>query len=235
MRTNTYTNTLTSTLLRVAVPTAALALLLTGCGPDDTSVTGNGTAAPSAAASSGKSFHSAAPAPSDAPSAPATAPTDPNSAAPGGDLPGALAAGAQAKGVFNDSTAGDISLSIGPVKVVKGDIADLASFDLKPDQTAGKTPYYVTVSYTHEGGNGIFEPYFNLQLRAMVDAQTQASKIDLIGAFSKCASDVPQGGANFVKGQTEHECAVYLAPTATPVKYVLWMNKDNTPLTWKAN
>ncbi|MFF7634632.1 hypothetical protein ACFZB9_15955 [Kitasatospora sp. NPDC008050] len=232
----------TTTLLRAAVPTAAaLTLLLTGCGPDETTATGSTTSAPATAAST-PAFHpgsSTAPsgaAPTGAPTSPATPSASKSAAAPAGDaFPGALAAGAQANGVFTDHQQGDISLAIGPVKIVKGDIADLAKFDLKPDQTTGKTPYYVSVSYTHTGGNGIFEPYFNLQLRAMLDAQTQAPKLDLLSSFPKCSSDVPVGGANFVKGQTEHECAVYLAPSDKPIKYILWMNKDNTSLAWKAS
>ncbi|GAB2700821.1 hypothetical protein [Kitasatospora kifunensis] len=230
----------TTTLLRAAVPTtAALTLLLTGCGPDETTATGSTTTAPAtAAATTAPTSHPTTAAPSDrVPSAAPTATKAAPSSQPGGGdaFPGALAAGAQANGVFTDHQQGDISLAIGPVKVVKGDISDLAKFDLKPDQTAGKTPYYVSVSYTHTGGNGIFEPYFNIQLRAMLDAQTQAPKLDLLSSFPKCSSDVPVGGANFVKGQTEHECAVYLAPSDKPIKYVLWMNKDNTPLAWKAS
>ncbi|WP_327066280.1 hypothetical protein OG500_10620 [Kitasatospora sp. NBC_01250] len=228
----------TTTLLRAAVPTAAaLTLLLTGCGPDETTATGSTTSAPATATSAPASHPAVATpkSPTGAPSSLTTASASKSAAAPAGDaFPGALAAGAQANGVFTDHQQGDISLAIGPVKVVKGDIADLAKFDLKPDQTAGKTPYYVSVSYTHTGGNGIFEPYFNLQLRAMLDAQNQAPKLDLLSSFPKCSSDVPVGGANFVKGQTEHECAVYLAPSDKPITYILWMNKDNTPLAWKA-
>ncbi|MFE0463650.1 hypothetical protein ACFW1A_30805 [Kitasatospora sp. NPDC058965] len=220
----------TQYFLRAAVPaTAALALLLTGCGPDETD--GNAAKpAPSGSATGGFGGGQSAD-----PATPAARPsaTSAPSAAAGAGFPGALAPSAQAKGVFTDHQKGDISLAIGPVKVVKGNAADLAKF-FKPEELTGKTPYYVTVAYTHTGGSGLYEPYFNLQLRAMVSDQDQATKADLIGAFPQCQSDVPQGGKDFVQGQTEHECAVYLAPSDKPVQYVLWMNKDNKPLAWKA-
>ncbi|WP_344442041.1 hypothetical protein [Kitasatospora nipponensis] len=229
----------TSTLLRAAVPAAALALLLTGCGPDETPApAGASSAAPSAAASSAAPSKSAA-APSKGGAAPSTSAgaSAPASSAPGGPGAGfaaALAPSAQAQGVYSDHQKGDISLTIGPVKVVKGDVADLAKF-AKAADLAGKTPYYVSVSYTHTGGNGLFEPYFNAQLRAMVSDTDQAPKIDLLSGFPQCQSDVPKGGADFVKGQTEHECAIYLAPSDKPLKYVLWVNKSGAPLAWKAS
>ncbi|MER7849233.1 hypothetical protein ABTZ03_35430 [Kitasatospora sp. NPDC096077] len=217
-----------ATALRTAaVPAAvALALVLTGCGPDNsdgpagaaTTTAAPATAPPSTAGSALPGITAA----------PTTAtPTAPSRFAD------ALAPTATAKGTFADHEKGDISLTIGPVKVAKGDIADLAKF-LKPEDMAGKTPYYVHVTYTHTGGNGIFEPYFNLRLHAMTGDTAQARKVDLLSAFPTCESDVPQGGKDFVKGQSDHECAVYLAPSDKPVQYIAWLDKDDKPLAWKA-
>lgn len=227
----------TDLLLRAAVPTtAALALLLSACGPDQ-SGTDAPVAGPSSGASAAGSTGTSAPTVTSSASAPAQtgSSSSPSSGATGGSrFAGALAVGAKAPGTYPDNEKGDISLSIGPTSVVKGDIADLARF-LKPEDMAGKTPYYVNVTYTHTGGNGIFEPFFNRQLRAMVSDTAQARKVDLLSSFPKCESDVPQGGKDFVKGQSEHECAIYLAPADKPLTYVLWIDKDGKPLAWKAS
>ncbi|MFD8781693.1 hypothetical protein [Kitasatospora sp. NPDC059599] len=222
-----------SVLRSAAIPAAAaLALLLTACGPDNsdnptgatptgaapTTTVSPGTASPSTAATALPTITAAAP---------TATPTAPSRFAD------ALPPTGTANGTFTDSQKGDISLSIGPTSVVKGDITDLADF-LKPEDMAGKTPYYVRVTYTHTGGNGIYEPYFNLRLRAMVSDTAQARKVDLLSAFPKCESDVPHGGKDFVKGQSDHECAIYLAPADKPLQYLVWLDKDNKPLAWKA-
>ncbi|MFJ9773974.1 hypothetical protein ACIRVF_22510 [Kitasatospora sp. NPDC101157] len=233
----------TDLLLRAAVPmTAALALTLTACGPDQEGGGGSAGASPAAGsgATSGAGFGgrpdgSGTSAPSVTASASTPAEASPSPSAPvGGRFPGALAVGTKAQGTYPDHEKGDISVSIGPTSVVKGDIGDLARF-LKPEDTAGRTPYYVNVTYTHTGGNGIYEPYFNRQLRAMVSDTVQARKVDLLSSFPKCESDVPHGGKDFVKGQSEHECAIYLAPSDKPLTYLLWIDKDGTPLAWKTN
>ncbi|MEU8926926.1 hypothetical protein AB0D10_39420 [Kitasatospora sp. NPDC048545] len=223
-----------SVLRSAAIPAAAaLALLLTACGPDNsdnpagaastgaapTTTVSPGTASPSTAATALPTITAAAP---------TATPTAPSRFAD------ALPPAGTANGTFTDSQKGDISLSIGPTSVVKGDIADLADF-LKPEDMAGKTPYYVRVTYTHTGGNGIYEPYFNLRLRAMVSDTAQARKVDLLSAFPKCESDVPHGGKDFVKGQSDHECAIYLAPADKPLQYLVWLDKDNKPLAWKTS
>ncbi|MET8628664.1 hypothetical protein ABZW30_33805 [Kitasatospora sp. NPDC004669] len=237
----------TTFLLRAVVPTtAALALMLTACGPDQSGGDSAGTApssAPasaSAASSPGADFggrtdgtSTSAPTITASTSVPSPAGSSPG-ATTGSRFPGALAVGAKAQGTYTDHEKGDISVGIALTGVVKGDVADLAKF-FKPDELAGKTPYYVNVTYTHTGGNGIYEPYFNLQLRAMVSDTDQARKVDLLSAFPKCESDVPQGGKDFVKGQSEHECAIYLAPADKPLTYLLWIDKSGTPLAWKAS
>ncbi|MFH8385471.1 hypothetical protein ACH4E7_31815 [Kitasatospora sp. NPDC018058] len=232
--------------LRAALPTtAALALMLTACGPDQSGGDAAGTtpssapASASAASSPGTGFggrtdtSTSAPTITASTSVPTQAGSSPG-ATTGSRFPDALAVGAKAQGTFADHEKGDISVGIAMTGVVKGDSADLAKF-LKPEDLAGKTPYYVNVTYTHTGGNGIFEPYFNLQLRAMVSDTDQARKVDLLSAFPKCESDVPQGGKDFVKGQSEHECAIYLAPADKPLTYLLWIDKSGTPLAWKAS
>ncbi|MFJ9846013.1 hypothetical protein ACIRYZ_37340 [Kitasatospora sp. NPDC101155] len=235
----------TTFLLRAAVPTtAALALMLTACGPDQSGGDAAGTGPSSAPASAGASSSpgadfggrtdgtsTSAPTITASTSVPTQAGSSPSAAGVG--FPGALAVGAKAQGTYTDHEKGDISVDIAMTGVVKGDSADLAKF-LKPEDLAGKTPYYVNVTYTHTGGNGIFEPYFNLQLRAMVSDTDQARKVDLLSAFPKCESDVPQGGKDFVKGQSEHECAIYLAPADKPLTYLLWIDKSGKPLAWKA-
>ncbi|MFD5467971.1 hypothetical protein ACFWIQ_34940 [Kitasatospora sp. NPDC127059] len=220
-----------ATALRTtAIPAAAaLALLLTACGPDNSD--GPVSAAPTATAATGPNTAPPSTAATAAPSITAAAPTATPSAP--SRFAGALAPATTAKGTYTDSEKGDISVTIGPTSAVKGDIADLAKF-LKPEDMTGKTPYYVSVTYTHTGGNGIYEPYFNRRLRAMISDTAQARKVDLLSAFPKCESDVPQGGKDFVKGQSEHECAIYLAPADQPLKYVLWLDKDDKPLAWKA-
>ncbi|MFI9365871.1 hypothetical protein ACIG5E_33190 [Kitasatospora sp. NPDC053057] len=227
----------TDLLLRAAVPTtAALVLLLSACGPDQSGADAP-AAGPSSAASAGSTTGTTAPAVTPSASAPAQAGSSASpspSATAGGRFQSALAVGAKAQGTYPDNEKGDISLSISPTSVVKGDIGDLAKF-LKPEDMAGKTPYYVNVTYTHTGGNGIFEPYFNRQLRAMVSDTAQARKVDLLSSFPKCESDVPQGGKDFVKGQSEHECAIYLAPADKPLTYLLWIDKDGKPLAWKTS
>ncbi|MFF2146379.1 hypothetical protein [Kitasatospora sp. NPDC058190] len=236
----------TTYLLRAAVPTtAALALMLTACGPDQSGGDAAGTGPSSAPASAGApsspsadfggrtdATSTSAPTITASTSAPTQAGSSPSATSAG--FPGALAVGAKAQGTYTDHEKGDISVGIAMTGVVKGDASDLAKF-LKPEDLAGKTPYYVNVTYTHTGGNGIFEPYFNLQLRAMVSDTDQARKVDLLSAFPKCESDVPQGGKDFVKGQSEHECAIYLAPADKPLTYLLWIDKSGTPLAWKAS
>ncbi|MFE3875805.1 hypothetical protein ACFXPX_15585 [Kitasatospora sp. NPDC059146] len=224
----------TDLLLRSAVPaTAALALLLSACGPDQGGADAP-VAGPSSAASAGGTAGTAAPSVTSAASDPAQPGSSPSqSAVAGGRFAGAPAVGAKAQGTYHDGDKGDISLSIAPTSVVKGDIGDLAKF-LKPEDMTGKTPYYVNVTYTHTGGNGIFEPYFNRQLRVMVSDTAQARKVDLLSSFPKCESDVPKGGKDFVKGQSEHECAIYLAPSDKPLTNLLWIDKDGKPLAWKA-
>ncbi|MCX5211040.1 hypothetical protein OG689_17360 [Kitasatospora sp. NBC_00240] len=229
------------TILRAAVPAAALALLLTGCGPDN----GNDPVAPGA--------DGAAPTATAGGDAPGGTPTDgstggsngggsnggasggPSAAAsaPGGSGGGsgsyASPLGPTATGTYTGKSKADLA----PVSTVKGNIADLAPLKLAAGDTNGKTPYYITVSYTNRSGATVADDYFMQRVTVKTaesgDAIFQAGTTKSIAACA--AGEKP---APLADGQTRKSCGIYLVPTNAVPKFLVYGSiMDTKPLIWK--
>ncbi|OKI22253.1 hypothetical protein A6A07_34860 [Streptomyces sp. CB03911] len=220
------------TVLRAAVPAAALALLLTGCGPEngnDPVDPGAGGAAPTATAGG---------------DAPAGTPTAGSTGGASGGASGRPSAAASASGgaggyasplgpTATGTYTGKNKADLAPVTVVKGNLADLAPLKLAPGDTNGRTPYYITVSYTNRSGATMADDYFMQRVTVKTaengDAIFQAGTTKSIAACA--AGEKP---APLPDGQTQKSCGIYLVPNNAAPKFLVYgAIMDTKPLVWK--
>ncbi|MCG6499401.1 hypothetical protein [Kitasatospora sp. A2-31] len=249
--------TKTQTVLRAAVPAAALAMLLTACGPE------NDTPAAPGAAGAGDAT---APAPATAPATtepPAaggsagTGGTGSTGAAAGGTggagagtAPSATtsgnpiggASGGSGKVGFGNPLAltatgsyqGKTKADVTPVSVVKGTAAEIAPFHFKPADLEGRTPYYVTVSFTNRTGAPLTDEYFMMRFKVNTDARATGilPAPTIMKSIPQC--DAGKKPGTLADGQSQQQCAVYLVPTATPPQFLSFGSVlDTEPLVWK--
>ncbi|MEE1823929.1 hypothetical protein PUR61_17270 [Streptomyces sp. BE20] len=243
------------TTLRAAVPVAALALVLTACGPenDDPAVVAAPTAAgTTAGAPAGAPTGAPTTAPTGAPAATgggaaggggtATANPAPSAATSGNPVGGASGGGSKitfenplpltATGSYLGKTKADVT----PVSVVKGTTADLAPFNFKPADVAGKTPYYVTVSFTNRTGAPLNDEYFMMRFKVNTDAKATGilAAPTILKSIPACDSGKKPG--TLADGQSQQQCAVYLVPNDTPPQFLTFGSVlDTQPLIWKAS
>ncbi|MFJ3789322.1 hypothetical protein [Kitasatospora sp. NPDC090091] len=263
--------TKTQTVLRAAVPAAALAMLLTACGPEnDTPVD------PGAAGAGGATAPATAPATTQPPAAGgsagaggagATAGTG-GAAAGGAGTGGAGTGGAgtggaganpapsattsgnpiggasggsgkvgfgnplalTATGSYQGKTKADVT----PVSVVKGTAAEIAPFNFKPADLEGRTPYYVTVSFTNRTGAPLTDEYFIMRFKVNTDAKATGilPAPTITKSIPQC--DAGKKPGTLADGQSQQQCAVYLVPNATPPQFLTFGSVlDTEPLVWK--
>ncbi|MFB6893820.1 hypothetical protein ACFCX4_31395 [Kitasatospora sp. NPDC056327] len=237
--------------LRAAVPLAALALALTACGPenDDPAVVAAPTAAPTAAAT-GAPTGPAASAPASAPAGTAggaagggtaTANPVPSAATSGNPIGGASGGGGRisfetplaptATGSYLGRTKADVT----PVSVVRGTAAEIAAYNFKPADTAGRTPYYVTVDFTNRTGAALQDEYFMMRFKVHTEPRGTGvlAAPTVLKSVPQCDSGKKPG--TLADGRTQRQCAVYLVPDGTPPQFLAFGSVlDTQPLIWKA-
>ncbi len=245
--------------LRAAVPVAALALALTACGPenDDPAVVAAPTSAPAggAAAPTGAA-PTAAPTGAAPTSAPAGATGAAAGGAAGGSPTGAVPSAATSGNPIGGASGGNSKISfesplpltatgsylgktkadVTPVSVVKGTAAEIASYNFKPADTAGKTPYYVTVNFTNKTGAPLQDEYF--MMRFKVHTEPKGTGIlaapTILKSIPQCDSGKKPG--TLADGQSQQQCAVYLVPDGAQPQFLAFGSVlDTQPLIWKAS
>ncbi|MGW2248986.1 hypothetical protein ACWCXH_02130 [Kitasatospora sp. NPDC001660] len=222
----------TTRAARAAVPAAALALLLAACGPDnaDPAASTDTPAAPTAAASAA----TGAPAPAGS-SAPTAAGNGPQPAATAGgnnvtqvsyDRP--LSLGATGRYLGKSSTVDATAVSI-----TKGTAGEIAPFGFLPDLTSGKTPYYVTMTFTNRTGTPLDQDAY--MMRVWVKPKDHSAGAlpapTLEKAIPQCDT---KSLVTLAPGQSVKLCAVYLVPNENPPAFLTYGNiLDTAPLVWK--
>ncbi|WP_380285633.1 hypothetical protein [Kitasatospora purpeofusca] len=242
--------------LRAAVPVAALALALTACGPenDDPAVVAAPTTAPTSAGTPTTAPTGATPtgAPTSAPAGGtgggasggggATAAPLPSAATSGNPIGGA--SGGNSKVTFDTplpftatgSYLGRTKADVTPVSVVKGTAAEIAPYKFKPADTAGMTPYYVTVNFTNRTGTPLQDEYFMMRFKVQADAKGSGilPAPTVLKSIPQCDTGKSPGVLN--DGQSQQQCAVYLVPDGTPPQFLVFGSVlDTQPLIWKAS
>ncbi|MFI6844616.1 hypothetical protein ACIBJD_08120 [Kitasatospora sp. NPDC050467] len=246
----------TQNTLRAAVPLAALALLLTACGPDNADPVGPGAAGTGGATAAVTGTPAATGAPSATGGDPAgtagggagtggggSTPNPVPSAATSGNPIGGAGGGSGSKISYDNPLAptatgsylGKTKADVTPVSVVKGTAAEIASFNFKPADVEGKTPYYVTVSFTNRTGAPLTDEYFMMRFKVKSDASGTGGALPaptILKSIPQCDSGRKPG--TLADGQTQQQCAVYLVPTNTPPKFLVFGSVlDTEPLIWK--
>ncbi|MBV6701101.1 hypothetical protein [Kitasatospora aureofaciens] len=227
---------------RAGVPVAALALLLTACGPDNTdpAASTGAPAAPSATAS----------APAGTPTG--TAPPATGAPAPGGSSAPAAGGAPQPAATAGDNNVTQISydrpLSLGAtgrylgksstvdataLSITKGTAAEIAPFGFMPDLTSGKTPYYVTMTFTNRTGKALDQDAY--MMRVWVKPKDHSAGALPAPTLQK---SIPQCDTKslvtLADGQSVKLCAVYLVPNDNPPAFLTYGNiLDTAPLVWK--
>ncbi|WP_327680265.1 hypothetical protein [Kitasatospora sp. NBC_00458] len=247
------------TALRAAVPIAALALALTACGPenDDPAVVaaptpaGSAAGAPTSAPAGAPTAAPTGAAPTGAPAATGgaggtggtggTAPV-PSAATSGNPIGGASGGGGKISfenplpltttGSYLGKTKADVT----PVSVVKGTAAEVAPFNFKPADLAGRTPYYVTVSFTNRTGAPLTDEYFMMRFKVHTEAKATGGVLaapTIMKSIPAC--DAGKKPGTLADGQSQQQCAVYLVPDDTPPQFLAFGSVlDTQPLIWKA-
>ncbi|MEV8325164.1 hypothetical protein [Kitasatospora sp. NPDC056731] len=238
--------TKTQSIRRIAagLPAAALVLALSACGPDNA----DPAAAPSAPAAPPTGAASASGA-ATAPGAPtgAAAPTTPGApaapTAPAGPQPSVTAGGNNVTQVSYDRPLplGSAGRYVGKssvvdaaaVSIVKGTAAEIAPFNLPSTTTSGKTPYYVTVSFTNRTGAPLAEDAY--MMRVWVKPKDHSAGALPAATLQKA---IPQCDTRslvtLADGQSVKLCAVYLVPNEAPPSFLTYGNiLDTAPLVWK--
>ncbi|MET8702244.1 hypothetical protein ABZW10_25745 [Kitasatospora sp. NPDC004723] len=251
--------------LRAAAPVAVLALALTACGPenDDPAVVAAPTAAPTTAppAADTPAATPTGAATSAPTSAPASAPTSAPAGGAGGAAGGATApnplptaatsgnpiggtSGGKSKITFESplpltatgSYLGRTKADVTPVSVVKGTAAEIAPYRFKPADTAGMTPYYVTVNFTNRTGTPLQDEYFMMRFKVQTDPAGSGilPAPTILKSIPQCDTGKQPGVLN--DGQSQQQCAVYLVPDGTPPQFLVFGSVlDTEPLIWKAS
>ncbi|MFC5665362.1 hypothetical protein ACFP3U_20570, partial [Kitasatospora misakiensis] len=217
----------------------------------------NSAPAPPPAPTSAAAGGAAAPTGAAPPSAPAATGAAAGGAAGGGSPTGAAvpsaatsgnpiggASGGNAKISFESplpltttgSYLGKTKADVTPVSVVKGTAAEIASYNFKPADTAGKTPYYVTVNFTNKTGAPLQDEYF--MMRFKVHTEPKGTGIlaapTILKSIPQCDSGKKPG--TLADGQSQQQCAVYLVPDGTPPQFLAFGSVlDTQPLIWKAS
>ncbi|MFC5886013.1 hypothetical protein RMN57_23650 [Kitasatospora sp. CM 4170] len=256
--------TKTQTVLRAAVPAAALAMLLTACGPE------NETPVAPGAAGAGDPTAATAPATTAPPAAGATGGAGAGTggagatAGTGGTAAGGTGAGTGGTGGAPSATTsgnpvggasggsgkvgygnplaltatgsyqGKTKADVTPVSVVKGTAAEIAPFNFKPADLDGRTPYYVTVSFTNRTGAPLTDEYFMMRFKVNTDARATGvlPAPTIMKSIPQC--DAGKKPGTLADGQSQQQCAVYLVPTATPPQFLTFGSVlDTEPLVWK--
>ncbi|MEU9075760.1 hypothetical protein [Kitasatospora sp. NPDC048538] len=226
--------------LAAGLPAAALVLAVSACGPDNADPVADPTA-PVAVTTA-----PAATAPSSAPAAPPPAASSPAASAPpggGGPQPAATAGGGNVTQVSYDRPLplGATGRYVGKssvvdasaVSVVKGTAAEIAPFRLPAASTDGKTPYYVTVTFTNRTGAPLGEDAY--MMRVWVKPRDHSAGALPAATLQKA---IPQCDTRslvpLADGQSVKLCAVYLVPNETPPSFLTYGNiLDTAPLVWK--
>ncbi|WP_371479768.1 hypothetical protein [Kitasatospora sp. NBC_00315] len=229
-------------ILRAAVPAAALALLLTGCGPDNNGGPGGDAAAGPATGTPA-----------------ATAVADPSGAVTGGGADGgstggpgtaagsAAPAGADAAGAGTYASplgasatghyVGKVKADLTPVSLVKVGAADLAPLNIPAADLAGRTPYYLTMSFTNRSGATVADNYFMQRVRLTADEQdTGVLAAAVAPGRSAAACNAGAKAPSPADGQSQKSCSVYLFPAGSTPKFISYGSiMDDHPLVWKAS
>ncbi|MFE2726265.1 hypothetical protein [Kitasatospora sp. NPDC059327] len=248
----------TQNALRAAVPLAALALLLTACGPENEDPAGAAGAGGATVAATGTPGATGAPAATGGGAATGgsggtagTAGTGgstpnpvPSAATSGNPIGGANGGGGSGKIGYDNPLAptatgsylGKTKADVTPVSVVKGTLAEIAPYNFKPADLDGKTPYYVTVSFTNRTGAPLTDEYFMMRFKVKSDSAPSGGALPaptILKSIPQCDSGKKPGP--LADGQTQQQCAVYLVPTNTPPKFLAFGSVlDTEPLIWKA-
>ncbi|MFJ3220664.1 hypothetical protein ACIPLC_32665 [Kitasatospora sp. NPDC086801] len=227
--------------IAAALPAAALVLALSACGPDNadppagpSTPAAPPTGAAPASTAPGAPTGSAAPTAAGAPTAPTTQAGPQPSATAGGnnvtqvsyDRP--LPFGATGRYVGKSSVVDATAVSI-----VKGKAAEIAPFNLPSATTGGKTPYFVTVSFTNRTGGPLAEDAY--MMRVWVKPQDHSAGALPAATLQKA---IPQCDTRslvtLADGQSVKLCAVYLVPNEAPPSFLTYGNiMDTAPLVWK--
>ncbi|AUY50030.1 hypothetical protein [Streptomyces sp. CB01881] len=237
----------TQKVLRAGLPVAALAMLLTACGPDnadpaDPAAAGAGgagttatAAASSAAAATGGTAGTGGAATGGTganPAPTATTSGNPIGGASGGSGKVGFAnpLALTATGSYQGKTKADVT----PVSVVKGTAAEIAPFNFKPAEVEGKTPYYVTVSFTNRTGAPLTDEYFMMRFKVNTDAKASGILPAPVVMKSIPQCDAGKKPGTLPDGQAQQQCAVYLVPNGTPPQFLTFGSVlDTEPLVWK--
>ncbi|MFE6751888.1 hypothetical protein ACFVGM_39070 [Kitasatospora purpeofusca] len=249
----------------VPVAALALALTACGPENDDPAVTaaptsapaGGTTAAPTGAAptsapAGGITAAPTAAAPTSAPAAGAAGGAAGGGSPTAGGLPSAAtsgnpiggASGGNSKITFENPLAltatgsylGKTKADVTPVSVVKGTAAEIAPYNWKPADTAGKTPYYVTVNFTNRTGAPLQDEYFMMRFKVQTEPKGTGilSAPTILRSIPQCDSGKKPG--TLADGETQQQCAVYLVPDGTPPQFLVFGSVlDTQPLIWKAS
>lgn len=198
-------------LLRAALPTAALALVLTGCGSDGSDDTAD--AEPSAQEKN-KEAAGAEEAEDEAPSGP-------------------LTVGQKAPGTHEfDMSSGKAQLEITAEKVGTGKNADLTAAGLQESDVKGQYPVFVHFTYTVKSGSGLKEPDFNLKARVLGEDDKPGKKLMAIGADPIKGGCPEERDDDFEVGDTKTLCSTFLLDEGTDVAQVAWAGDVRDPLLW---
>lgn len=108
------------------------------------------------------------------------------------------------------------------VTVTPGTLADLSNFELDAQQKTS-TPFYVSFTSTNTGSAPATPSVIPGNLFPLNEKGARASRINLVGAFPKCPSKLPE---TFAPGATIKGCDVYMVPTGQKVAKVTWGSAD---------
>ncbi|MEU8512317.1 hypothetical protein AB0C76_12090 [Kitasatospora sp. NPDC048722] len=224
----------TTRAARAAVPAAALALLLTACGPDnaDPAASTGAPAAPPATATPPATPGAAPSAATGAPAAPGDGP-QPSVTAGGNNVTQVsydhpLALGGTGRYLGKSSTVDATAVSI-----TKGTANEIAPFGFLPDLTTGKTPYYVSMTFTNRTGTALAQDAY--MMRVWVKPKDHSAGAlpapTLEKAIPQCDT---KALVTLAPGQSVKLCAVYLVPNENPPAFLTYGNiLDTAPLVWK--
>lgn len=133
---------------------------------------------------------------------------------------------------YTDDVAGVVAIA--PTAIERGDIADLADFDLDAELQASQ-PYYVRMTITNAGDTNLEFTDPGTQFEAVDDRGTAFSPAILFYGFDRCQHESAPAG--FTSGVSYESCLLFLLPQEATVSALRYARFDTPyadgPLVWE--
>lgn len=112
-----------------------------------------------------------------------------------------------------DASGGSVVVELRPTSIERGQIEDLADFELPPDQRDA-TPFYVELTIGNRSDQDLAYEFIDVGLRGLDGGGQRYNPLGFFGEFQRC-DNAPSAPDPFPGGESYESCVTYLLPAGT--------------------